>query len=80
MRRRGVLRAALFGSVARAQTTATSNIDFLVEFEEGRSLLDLVGLRLDLQEVLQCDVDVATPGSLHPKLRDRILGELVPLI
>jgi uncharacterized protein len=80
MARRGVVRASIFGSVARGEATAASDVDFLVEFEKGRTLVDLAGLRLDLCEVLGRDVDVATPGSLHPKLRDRILHELVPVL
>ena len=80
MRRRGVVRASIFGSVARGEGGPESDVDFLVEFEKGRTLLDLSGLRLDLIDVLECDVDVATPKSLHPKLRDRILGELVAIL
>jgi len=80
MSRRGVVRASVFGSVARGEATRRSDVDFLVEFEKGRTLVDLSGLRLDLCEVLGRDVDVVTPGSLHPKLRDQILGELVPLL
>ena len=80
MSRRGVVRAGVFGSVARGEASETSDVDLLVEFEKGRTLLDLSGLRLDLQEALGREVDVATPRSLHPKLRERILGELVPII
>ncbi|MEK9502345.1 nucleotidyltransferase family protein [Gaopeijia maritima] len=80
MRRRGVTRASVFGSVARGEATPESDVDFLVEFEKGRSLLDLSGLRLDLQDVLGLDVDVATPASLHPEMRDRILAELVRIL
>ncbi|MDP2959545.1 MAG: nucleotidyltransferase family protein [Longimicrobiales bacterium] len=80
MRRRGVVRAAVFGSAARGEARPESDVDFLVEFEKGRSLLDLSGLRLDLEEALGCDVDVATPGSLHPKLRSEILSQLVPIL
>lgn len=80
MRQRGVVRASVFGSTARGEASPTSDVDFLVEFEPGRSLLDLSGLRLDLEEALGCEVDIATRNSLHPKLRDRVLGELVPLL
>jgi predicted nucleotidyltransferase len=80
MSRRGVVRASVFGSVARGDATPGSDVDFLVEFEKGRTLVDLAGLRLDLREVLGRDADVATPGSLHPKLRDQILSQLVPLL
>lgn len=80
MFRRGVVRASVFGSVARGEATEGSDVDFLVEFENGRTLVDLSGLRLDLCEILDRDVDVATQGSLHPKLRDAILRELVPIL
>jgi uncharacterized protein len=80
MRLRGVVRAGVFGSVARGEAGAGSDVDFLGEVEKGRTLMDLAGLRLDLCDLLGRDVDVATPNSLHPKLRERILGELVPLL
>lgn len=80
MSRRGVVRAGIFGSVARGEATVSSDVDFLVDFEKGRTLVDLSGLRLDLCEILGRDVDVATRGSLHPKLRDQILKELVPVL
>jgi predicted nucleotidyltransferase len=80
LRRRGVLHAAVFGSVARGEETDGSDIDFLVELEKGRTLTDLAGLRLDLAELLGRDVDVVTPSALHPRLKDQILGELVPIL
>ncbi len=80
MRRRGVVRASVFGSVARGDATESSDVDFLVEFEKGRSLLDLAGLRLDLIDELRRDVDVATPKSLHPALRDDILSQLIRIL
>ena len=80
MARRGVVRASVFGSHARGDATPESDVDFLVEFEPGRTLVDLSGLRLDLREVLGCEVDVATPNSLHPRLRARIMGELVQIL
>ena len=80
MARRGVVCAGLSGSFARGDATADSDVDFLVEFEEDRTLLDLAGLRLDLREALGRDVDVATPGSLHPRPRNRILREVVRIL
>lgn len=80
MRQRGVVRASLFGSVARGESTEKSDVDFLVEFEHGRTLLDLAGLQLDLQELLGRDVDVATPASLHPALKARIFEERVQIL
>lgn len=80
MRRHGVVRASVFGSVARGEDQPTSDVDFLVELEEGRTLLDLSGLRLDLEELLEREVDVATPNSLHPQLRESILKQLVRIL
>jgi len=80
MRRRGVVRAGVFGSVARGETGLASDVDFLVEFEPGRTLLDLSGLRLDLAGVLGRDVDVATANSLHPGLKEEIMRDLVPIL
>ena len=80
MRRRGVVRASIFGSVARGDDDSCSDVDFLVEFEQGRTLLDLSGLRLDLVEALKRDVDVVTPAALHPDLRDEILRDRVKII
>jgi len=80
MRRRGVVDASVFGSVARGEEEPTSDIDFLVEFEKGRTLLDLSGLGLDLADVLDRAVDVSTPGSLHPEIRDRVLAEQVRIL
>ena len=80
MRRRGVLHAAVFGSAARGEAAPSSDVDFLVEFEDDRTLLDLSGLVIDLREALGRNVDVVTRNALHPKLRDAILSEAVPIL
>jgi uncharacterized protein len=64
----------VFGSVVRGENREASDVDFLVEFEKGRTLFDLIGLRLDLQELLGVQVDVVTPGSLC-YIRSRVLSE-----
>jgi predicted nucleotidyltransferase len=69
----------VFGSVARGDYTADSDIDFLVEFEPGRSLFDLSGLICDLQKLLGVKVDVGTYKMLKPRSRERILKEAVSL-
>ena len=71
----GVKRAAFFGSLVRGEGKEGSDIDLLVEFEGEKSLLDLSGLKIELEETLKRKVDVLTYYSLHPLLRDRILGE-----
>jgi len=70
-----VKRAALFGSIVRGEVTEDSDIDLVIEFEGKRSLLDLVRLKLELQELLGREVDVITYRSIHPLLRERILSE-----
>lgn len=75
LKRYGVSRAAIFGSYARGEEREDSDIDILVEFEGDRSLLDLAGLKIELEEALGRRVDVLTYNSLHPLLRDRILNE-----
>lgn len=74
-----VKRVAIFGSYACGRPTQKSDIDFLVEFEKGTSLLDMVGLKLDLQELLHKDVDIATPKSLSKYIRGRVLKQAVYL-
>ena len=79
-RKYGVLHASVFGSFVRKDQTPNSDVDFLVEFEPGRSLLDLSGLRLELGDLLGRKVDVVTHNALHPRLKDRILREQVEIL
>jgi hypothetical protein len=65
----------VFGSVARGDAREDSDVDFLVDFEPGRSLLDHAALTLDLQELLGRKADVVTEGGLYWLLRRRILKE-----
>lgn len=77
--RYGMLRVRVFGSVARGEANAQSDIDFLVEVERGRSLLDLAGFELDLKDLLGCKVDVITEGGISPYIEKRVLREAVVL-
>jgi predicted nucleotidyltransferase len=76
---RGAYNVRLFGSAARGETREDSDIDFLVEFEPGRSLLDHAALVLDLEELLGRKVDIVTEKGLYWLLRRRILKEARPL-
>ena len=69
----------LFGSVARGESGPQSDIDLLVKMEEGRSLLDLSALVLDLRQLLGVKVDVVSEDGLYWLLRRRILKEARPL-
>jgi predicted nucleotidyltransferase len=73
--RYGATNVRVFGSVARGEATPDSDVDFLVDMEAGRSLLDQVGLLADLRELLGLEVDVVTEDSLYWLLRRRILRE-----
>lgn len=77
--RHGALNVRVFGSVARGEADDRSDVDFLVEMENGRSLLDLGGLLMDLQELLGKPVDVVTEKGLRARTRERVLREAVPL-
>lgn len=69
----------IFGSVARGEADDRSDLDFLVTLDAGRSLLDLGGLRMDLQDLLDRRLDVVTELSLKELIRDRVLREARPL-
>ncbi len=75
----GARNVRIFGSVARGEADETSDIDFLVEMEPGRSLLDLGGLHVDLEALLGRKVDVVTDSGIYWLLRRRILKEARPL-
>ena len=76
---RGARNVRVFGSVARGEAREDSDVDILVDVESGRSLLDVVGLWLDLQELLGRKVDLLTEGGVNRHLRDKILAEARPL-
>ena len=75
LRRYDVVRAAIFGSFIRGEMREYSDIDILVEFKGEKSLLDLAGLKIELEELLGKKVDVLTYNSLHPILKHKILSE-----
>ena len=75
----GAYNVRVFGSVARGEADSTSDIDFLVEMEPGRSLLDLGGLLMELQNLLDCPVDIVTDKGLRTRIRERVLAEAIPL-
>jgi hypothetical protein len=77
--RRGAHNVRVFGSVARGDQSYDSDIDFLVDFEPGRSLLDLTGLWLDLETVLGCKVDVVSSRGLKARLASEVMRDAVSL-
>jgi predicted nucleotidyltransferase len=76
---RGVRNIRVFGSVAKYKANAESDIDILVEMDDGRSLLDLAGFKGDMEVLLGHRVEVLTAAALHWFIRDQVLSEAVPL-
>lgn len=72
----GVRNIGVFGSVVRKEEKPGSDIDFLVEFEDGRSLFDLIRLKNELAALLAMPVDVVTQGALHWRIKEEVLKEV----
>lgn len=77
--RHGAYDVRIFGSAARGEADAQSDVDFLVNLEAGRSLLDLGALLMDLQDLLDREVDVVTESGLRSRIRERVLSEAISL-
>jgi len=75
----GARNVRVFGSLARGEADEQSDIDFLVEMEPGRSLLDLGGLQYELEQLLCRKVDVVTERGLKARIRERVLREAIAL-
>jgi predicted nucleotidyltransferase len=77
--RHGASNVRVFGSLARGEGSEGSDLDLLVTLEDTRSLLDLVGLKQDIEDLLHRPVDVVTEPALSPYIRGRVLAEALPL-
>jgi len=75
----GVAKLRVFGSLARGEATAASDVDFLVDLKPGRTLLDLAAFKHEAAEILDVPVDVATVDMLKERVRDEALSEALPL-
>jgi len=73
----GAYNVRVLGSVARGEADEQSDIDLIVDFEPGRSLLDHAGLWLELQELLDVKVDVVSSRGIKPRIRERALQEVI---
>lgn len=80
LQRHGVVRAGIFGSVARGEAGPGSDLDLLVEFDRRTSLLDRAGLKLELEAALGRPVDVVHYRSLYERIREKILAEEVAVL
>lgn len=77
--RHGARNLRVFGSVARGDDHPTSDVDLLVDLDDGVSLVGLAGLQNELADLLGVSVDVVPASMLKPRLRDRVLNEAVPI-
>lgn len=73
----GVKSLLLFGSVARNEATTASDVDLLVEFSRPVGYFGLFALQDYLESLLGCSVDLGTPDSLKPYVKERVMGELI---
>jgi predicted nucleotidyltransferase len=80
LKKADVRKAAFFGSYVRGDNTDKSDIDILVELPRGKSLFDLAGLQINLEEKLNKKVDVVTYRSICPHLKDSILSNQYPIL
>lgn len=75
----GAEKIKLFGSVAQGKSNANSDIDLLVSMNPGYSLLDIIAIKQDLEDLLGQDIDVVTEAAINPYIRDAILKEAISL-
>ena len=75
----GAKNLRIFGSVARGQAKQSSDLDVLITLEPGRSLLDVVAIKQDLEDLLGCSVDVVTEDAVSPHIREQVLKDAVSL-
>jgi len=77
--RYGASNIRVFGSMAHGNESPESDIDIIVKMEKGRSLLDIIAIKQDIEELLGRKVDVVTEASISPYIRDNVLKEAVSL-
>ncbi len=75
LKRRGVKKAALFGSVARGEQTSQSDIDLVVEFSKTPTLFEMAKLQRELEVIVKKPIDLVTYRSLHPLIREHVLND-----
>ena len=78
--RHDVIRAAILGSFAKGESKENSDLDILVELPNTKSLINLVALKLELEDELKRDVDVLTYRGLHPRIREKVIKEQLAIL
>jgi len=80
LKKNGVSKAALFGSIVRGQDDDSSDVDILVNYNEGVTLLDVAGLQFELEQILRRKVDLVSEKFLHQRIRDRVNRERIKIL
>ena len=80
LKKYGVNRASLFGSVVRGDTHKNSDVDILVQVPKNKSLFDMMDIQFELEDALKKKVDLVEYGYIKPRLKSQILGEQVQII
>lgn len=80
LKKHGVIRAGLFGSIIRNNVDKPNDIDILVEIPDDKNLLDIIALKLELEDYLNIPVDIVEYSSIHPRFKDHILEQEVSVL
>jgi predicted nucleotidyltransferase len=80
LQRYGIKKAAIFGSLAKGEAKTSSDIDILVEIKSDMSLLDFIGIKIELEEALKMKVDLVEYDTIKPLIREKILSEQVAIL
>ena len=80
LKRHGIKKAAIFGSFVKGEVKSSSDVDVLVEIKSDMSLLDYIGIKLELEEALKMRVDLVEYDTIKPIIKERILAEQVVIL
>jgi predicted nucleotidyltransferase len=80
LQRYGIKKAAIFGSLAKGEAKTSSDVDILVEIKSDMSLLDFIGIKIELEEALKMKVDLVEYDTIKPLIREKILSEQVAIL
>jgi predicted nucleotidyltransferase len=80
LERYGIKKAAIFGSLAKGEGKTSSDVDILVEIKSDMSLIDFIGIKLELEEALKMRIDLVEYDTIKPIIKERILAEQVVIL